>query len=122
MRAAVLYTARRWFESSLPYQSPRPGLATPAGNRPGRADPGAACPGPSARLGRGQVVPDVHSDPDYLEVAKKVNRIDLYKQAAAMTRTPLPKDPMRTAKLIDGVVWDAKNARTYAANFKIKVA
>jgi len=61
-------------------------------------------------------------DPDYLEVAKKVNRIDLYKEAAAMVRTPLPKEPMRTAKLIDGVVWDAKNAKTYAGAFKIKVA
>ena len=29
---------------------------------------------------------------------------------------------MRTAKLIDGVVWDAKNAKTYASAFKIKVA
>jgi len=26
--------------------------------------------------------------PDYLAVAKKVNRIDIYKQAAAMTKTP----------------------------------
>jgi hypothetical protein len=42
-------------------------------------------------------------DPDYLEVAKKVNRIDIYKDAAAMTKTPLPKDPMRSAKLMDGV-------------------
>jgi nitrate/nitrite transport system substrate-binding protein len=61
-------------------------------------------------------------DPDYLEVAKKVNRIDIYKQAAAMTKTPLPKDSMRTAKLMDGVVWDANNAKTYASAFKIKVA
>jgi hypothetical protein len=29
---------------------------------------------------------------------------------------------MRTAKLMDGVVWDAKNAKTYAGSFKIKVA
>src|SRR4029453_49969 len=43
-------------------------------------------------------------DPDYLEVAKKVNRIDIYKQAAALTKTALPKDVFRTAKLMDGVV------------------
>ena len=61
-------------------------------------------------------------DPDYLAVARKVNRIDLYKEAAAMTKTPLPKEPMRTAKLMDGVVWDARNAKTYASAFKIKVA
>jgi nitrate/nitrite transport system substrate-binding protein len=61
-------------------------------------------------------------DPDYLAVAKKVNRIDIYKDAAAMTRTPLPKDSFRTAKLMDGVLWDGKDAKKYAGNFKIKVA
>jgi len=61
-------------------------------------------------------------DPDYLAVAKKVNRIDLYKDAAAMTKTPLPKDPFRTAKLMDGVLWDGKDARKYAGAFKIRVA
>ena len=58
--------------------------------------------------------------PDYLAVAKKVNRIDIYKQAAAMTKTPLPKSDMRTSKLIDGVVWDGKNPKAYADGFKIK--
>jgi nitrate/nitrite transport system substrate-binding protein len=61
-------------------------------------------------------------EPDYLAVAQKVNRIDVYKHAAAAAKAPLPKDSMRTAKLMDGVVWDAKNARTYAGGFKIKVA
>jgi nitrate/nitrite transport system substrate-binding protein len=61
-------------------------------------------------------------DPDYLAVAKKVNRIDVYKDAAAMTKTPLPKDSFRTAKLMDGVVWDGRDARRYASTFKIKVA
>jgi nitrate/nitrite transport system substrate-binding protein len=61
-------------------------------------------------------------DPDYLAIAKKVNRLDIYKQAAEATRTATPKDPMRTAKLMDGVVWDAKDAKRYASAFKIKVA
>jgi nitrate/nitrite transport system substrate-binding protein len=61
-------------------------------------------------------------DPDYLAIAKKVNRVDVYKDAAAATRTPLPKDQFRTAKLMDGVVWDGKSARQYAGAFKIKVA
>jgi hypothetical protein len=34
-------------------------------------------------------------DPDYLAVATSVNQIDLYKDAAAMTKTPVPKSPMR---------------------------
>ena len=59
-------------------------------------------------------------DPDYLAVAKKVNQIDIYKQAAAMTRTPVPKEAMRSTKLIDGVVWDGKDPKAYAAGFKLK--
>ncbi len=59
-------------------------------------------------------------DPDYLAVATAVNQIDLYKEAAAMTRTPVPKSPMRSSKLMDGAVWDGKNPKAYAASFKIK--
>src|SRR5450830_1524714 len=59
-------------------------------------------------------------DPDYLAVAKAVNQIDLYKEAATMTKTSMPKDPMRTSKLMDGTVWDGKNPKAYAASFKIK--
>ncbi|WDZ97158.1 CmpA/NrtA family ABC transporter substrate-binding protein [Herbaspirillum sp. WKF16] len=61
------------------------------------------------------------SDPDYLAVARSVNQIDLYKDAAAMTKTPLPKDVMRSSKFMDGVVWDGKNPAAYAQSFKIKV-
>jgi nitrate/nitrite transport system substrate-binding protein len=60
------------------------------------------------------------SDPDYLAVAKSVSQIDLYKDAAAMTKTPLPKDVLRTSKLMDGTVWDGKNPQAYAASFKIR--
>jgi nitrate/nitrite transport system substrate-binding protein len=59
-------------------------------------------------------------DPDYLAVAKKVNQIELYKQAASQVKVPVPKSPMRSAKLIDGTVWDGKNPKAYAASFKIK--
>ncbi|MET0441054.1 MAG: CmpA/NrtA family ABC transporter substrate-binding protein [Casimicrobiaceae bacterium] len=59
-------------------------------------------------------------DPDYLAVAQKVNQTEIFKQAAALTKTPVPKDPMRTSKLIDGVVWDGKNPKAYAAGFKLK--
>ncbi|MFL9923220.1 CmpA/NrtA family ABC transporter substrate-binding protein [Herbaspirillum lusitanum] len=61
------------------------------------------------------------SDPDYLAVAKSVNQIDLYKDAAAMTKTPVPKDVMRSSKLMDGTVWDGKNPAAYAQSFKIKI-
>ena len=58
--------------------------------------------------------------PDYLAVAKKVNRIDIYKQAASATKTPLPKSDMRSTKMMDGVVWDGKDPAKYADGFAIK--
>ena len=33
--------------------------------------------------------------PDYLGVAKQVNQIELYKQARALAKASVPKDPMR---------------------------
>jgi len=57
--------------------------------------------------------------PDYLAVAKQINQIDIYQQAAAASGTPVPKDPMRSSKLIDGVVWDGKDPKKYADSFKI---
>jgi len=61
-------------------------------------------------------------DPNYLEVATKVNQIELYKQAAAMVKVNVPKETMRTAKLMDGVVWDGRDPVKYAGGFKVKVA
>jgi nitrate/nitrite transport system substrate-binding protein len=59
------------------------------------------------------------SDPDYLAVAKQVNRIDIYKDAAAAAKTTVAKSEMRTHKLIDGTVWDGKDPKKYASSFKI---
>ncbi|ARV18150.1 Nitrate transport protein NrtA [Curvibacter sp. AEP1-3] len=58
--------------------------------------------------------------PDYLAVAKQINQIEIYKQAATATKTPLPKSDMRSSKLIDGMVWDGKDPKKYADGFKIK--
>ncbi len=60
------------------------------------------------------------SDPDYLGVAKQVNQIDLYTQAATQLKVALPSSPMRSSKLMDGVVWDGSNPAAYAASFAIK--
>ena len=59
-------------------------------------------------------------DPDYLAVAKQINQIELYKQAAAQVKVPVPKDVMRSSKLIDGTVWDGKDPKKYAASFKVR--
>ncbi|WP_407279793.1 CmpA/NrtA family ABC transporter substrate-binding protein [Aromatoleum evansii] len=59
-------------------------------------------------------------DVDYLAVAKQINRIDIYKQAATAAKVPLPKSEMRSHKLIDGVVWDGKDPAKYAGSFKVR--
>ncbi|MCH7344698.1 ABC transporter substrate-binding protein [Pelomonas sp. CA6] len=58
--------------------------------------------------------------PDYLAVARQVNQIELYTQAATQLKVSVPKEPLRSAKLIDGVVWDGKDPRKYADGFKVK--
>jgi nitrate/nitrite transport system substrate-binding protein len=60
----------------------------------------------------------VKEHPDYLNVAKQINRIDLIKMASALN-VSVPKDLMRTSKLMDGVTWDGKDPRRYADSFKI---
>ena len=59
-------------------------------------------------------------DVDYLAVAKQINRIDIYKQAATAAGVSLPKSDMRSHKLIDGVVWDGKDPAKYAGSFKVR--
>ena len=60
--------------------------------------------------------------PDYQGVARQVNRIDVYKQAATAAGVPLPSSEMRKSTLIDGVVWDGSDPAAYADGFKIKAA
>ena len=61
----------------------------------------------------------IKTDPDYLAVAKAVNRVDLYSEVAAMLKVPVPKSTLRTSKLIDGVTWDGKDPKAYAHGFKV---
>jgi len=58
--------------------------------------------------------------PDYLAVARQINQIDLYKQVAGAMKISVPASPMRSSKLIDGVVWDGKDPAKYADGFKVK--
>jgi nitrate/nitrite transport system substrate-binding protein len=58
-------------------------------------------------------------DVDYLAVARQINRIDVYSKGAAAAKVAVPKDPMRTSRLMDGLVWDGKNPAQYAAGFKL---
>lgn len=63
----------------------------------------------------------IKDDVDYFAIAKKVNQVELYSQAAAQVRAPLPAEPIRSAKLFDGVVWNGRDPKAYAQNFKVRV-
>lgn len=63
----------------------------------------------------------IKDHPDYLAVAKQINQTELFKQAAAMAKISVPKDPMRTVKMVDGVTWDGKDPKKYADGFKVHV-
>jgi len=58
--------------------------------------------------------------PDYLAVARQVNRIDVYRQAAQAAGAPVPAQEMRSSKLIDGAVWDGSDPAGYADGFAVK--
>lgn len=57
--------------------------------------------------------------PDYLGVARAINRSDVYKQAASAVKVAVPKSDLRSSRLIDGVVWDGKEPKKYADAFKL---
>jgi nitrate/nitrite transport system substrate-binding protein len=60
--------------------------------------------------------------PDYLAVAKQVNQIELYKQGAALAHASVPKDVIRTSKMVDGVIWDGKDPKKYAEGFAVRAS
>ncbi|QUG75393.1 nitrate ABC transporter substrate-binding protein [Erwinia sp. E602] len=61
------------------------------------------------------------ADPDYLAVAKQVNRTDIWQQAAtAVGGISTPASPLRSSTLIDGKVWDGTKPAEYAASFAMK--
>jgi nitrate/nitrite transport system substrate-binding protein len=62
----------------------------------------------------------IKEHPDYLSVAKEIHQIEIYKQAASAAKTAVPKEPLRSSKLIDGVVWDGKDPKKYADSFKVR--
>jgi nitrate/nitrite transport system substrate-binding protein len=57
--------------------------------------------------------------PNYLQVAQQINQVEIYRQAAGALKIAVPKEALRTSKLIDGAVWDGKDPAKYADSFKI---
>lgn len=61
------------------------------------------------------------SDPDYLAVAQRINRIDVWKEAAqAVGGIAVPTQTLRSSKLIDGSVWNGSDPAGYARSFAIQ--
>jgi nitrate/nitrite transport system substrate-binding protein len=56
----------------------------------------------------------LRADPDYEAVAREVNRIDLYRDGAALAGVAVPGASMRSSTLIDGRVWDGSDPAAYA--------
>ena len=52
-------------------------------------------------------------------MARQINRLDVYRQAASALNIAVPASPMRTSRLLDGVTWDGSNPAKYADSFKI---
>ncbi|MBU0601374.1 MAG: ABC transporter substrate-binding protein [Gammaproteobacteria bacterium] len=58
-------------------------------------------------------------DPDYRAVARAINRIDIYTQAATAAGVALPASDMRSHRLMDGVVWNGNDPARYASAFNV---
>ena len=61
----------------------------------------------------------LREEPDYAGVAARVNRVDVYQDAAAALGVRLPATPMRASRLIDGRLWDGSDPTGYARSFAI---
>jgi nitrate/nitrite transport system substrate-binding protein len=59
----------------------------------------------------------LRSDPSYRAIAQEVNRIDLYRDAAALAGVDLPGGVLRSSTLLDGRVWDGSDPAAYLASF-----
>ena len=61
----------------------------------------------------------LRDDPDYLGVARQVQQLDLYREAATAVGVPARSQEMRSSQLIDGTVWDGSDPAGYARSFTL---
>jgi nitrate/nitrite transport system substrate-binding protein len=55
----------------------------------------------------------LREDPDYLAVASRVNRVGLYREAAALAGVAAPAGLLRSSVLMDGKVWNGRDPLAY---------
>ena len=61
----------------------------------------------------------LREDPDYLSVARQVQQLALYRQAADALGINAQRQDMRSSQLIDGKVWDGSDPVGYARSFRL---
>lgn len=58
--------------------------------------------------------------PEYEAIARRVQRLALYREAATGLGVPLPAAETRSSRLIDGLTWDGRDPHAYADSFAIR--
>lgn len=61
----------------------------------------------------------LREDPDYLAVARQVQQLDVYRDAANAIGVPCDAPAMRSSLLIDGIRWDGSDPHAYARSFRL---
>ncbi|MFZ0152706.1 hypothetical protein D3C80_505330 [compost metagenome] len=61
----------------------------------------------------------LREDPDYLTVARQVQQLALYRDAASAIGVPCDAQNMRRSQLIDGCYWDGSDPAGYAHSFAL---
>ncbi len=61
----------------------------------------------------------LRDDPDYLAVARHVQQLDVYREAASAVGVAANAADMRSSQLIDGKNWDGSDPAAYARSFKL---
>lgn len=61
----------------------------------------------------------LREDPDYLGVARHVQQLELYREAASALGITTWGQDMRSSQLIDGKVWDGSEPAAYARSFRL---
>lgn len=61
----------------------------------------------------------LREDPDYLAVARQVQQLSLYRDAATAVGVTARGTDMRSSQLLDGKIWDGSDPAGYARSFKL---
>ncbi|QQZ43896.1 ABC transporter substrate-binding protein [Pseudomonas sp. SK3(2021)] len=61
----------------------------------------------------------LREDPDYLGIARQVQQLELYREAASAVGVASWGQDMRSSQLIDGKRWDGSDPAAYARSFRL---